>query len=497
MRFVLTFGIFGLSLSSCSESTLADKGELFDTAMEPDMANSNQRSFRIDVYPSDAFPSLLPQSYQLDGISDYVGLDIELNQTVTLSGVIQGYEVNPTSDILVPGQVQFVEGRVELRQANSIAGNVGYSRPDGTYDLQVPSGEYDLLVSPIFPSNLPFHISESIQVEDNIDFDVEIDAGRPLFGSVQSGEEPLTGAMVQVFDVQTNTPSAQFNLTDEGEFRVRLPDDRNDLRIEVFRLASDAPIPTIIEEVQLNTDSSFLEWSTDIGPLNEVKVSGRLKHPSGGMYQERALIRFKAIELQQNLGELTIETNNDTNGTFRADLLPGRWSVSIIPPFGEDTSVAPTEIELIVDENNDIQMEDVFLNASVRVTGNVVDPQGLPASGVIFSCKEEGFDQHVYSTSTDTEGQFSLELPPSPCLATLTPISGNAAIQSFYFTAPSEDQLIELRLESGKEISGSLLFENAIVPFALIEIRDDENNLLASTLSDNDGRFNLRLDFYE
>ncbi|MEC8381422.1 MAG: hypothetical protein VXZ96_13925, partial [Myxococcota bacterium] len=78
MRFVLTFGIFGLSLSSCSESTLADKGELFDTAMEPDMANSNQRSFRIDVYPSDAFPSLLPQSYQLDGISDYVGLDIEL-----------------------------------------------------------------------------------------------------------------------------------------------------------------------------------------------------------------------------------------------------------------------------------------------------------------------------------------------------------------------------------------------------------------------------------
>ena len=476
---------------------MQDKAYSFDTGAAAEVDSLNQRSFRIDVYPSDAFDSLLPQSYQLDGISDYVGLDISLQPTVILSGTIQGYDINPTSDILVPGQAQFVEGRVELRQNNSIAGVVGYSSIDGSYSLEAPAGEYDFLISPIFPSNLPFHITEAISLTNNDTLDVEISPGRPLFGSVLAGSEPLTDALVQVFDSQSNTPSAQYNLNEDGEFRIRIPEDRDDLRIELYRLASDAPIPTVVEEVQLSEDSEYFEWRTDIGPLNEVKVSGRLKHPSGGIYQERALIRFKAIELDQNNGELTIETNNDTNGRFRTDLLPGRWSVSIIPPFGEDTTVSPTELELIVEEDNDVQMEDITLNESIRITGNILDPQGLPASGVIFSCKEDGFDQHVYSTSTDTEGQFSLDLPPSPCLATLTPIGGNAAIQSFYFSAPSDEQQYELRLESGTEISGSILFENAVVPFALVEIRDDENNLLASTLSDNDGRFNLRLDFFE
>ena len=38
------------------------------------------------------------RNLSVDGISDYVGLDIELNPTVTVSGVLQGYDINPTSD---------------------------------------------------------------------------------------------------------------------------------------------------------------------------------------------------------------------------------------------------------------------------------------------------------------------------------------------------------------------------------------------------------------
>lgn len=488
-----TLPIFACAEKSYSTSDMA--------SVESDANNelsSSQRSFRIDVYPSDAFNDILPQSFPLDGITDYSGLEIDLQPTVSLSGNLQGYAVHPTSnDIVVPGENSNVEGRIELFQFNSISSAVGYSDSLGNYEISVPAGEYDMMLTPLNPENLPFEHIEDFQLYSNEIVDVDFGSGRPIFGQIMAGSTALTGATIQVLELYSDTPSPKFYLEADGEYRIRVPLDQDEFRLLIESQSNDIPIPTIETTIQTTSEEEFIEFNLDIGELAPVTVRGNLKHPQGDAYSERALIRITAVELFDNEGTLVIETNNDSNGGFRADLLPGRWVAHFIPPFGEDNRVSPTEIEIIVEGNSDIQLGNITLQESVNVSGVVYDPQGQPTSGVLISCKEVDFDEHVYSTYTDADGRFDFLLPPYPCNATLTPIHSKAAIQNFLLSSPSTEQFYELRLISGTEISGTLLFESKSIPFALIEIRDDENELLATTLSDNEGNFELRLSLVE
>ena len=123
---------------------------------------------------------------------------------------------------------------------------------------------------------------------------------------------------------------------------------------------------------------------------------------------------------------------------------------------------------------------------------DVVGPSGEPTANVGINITERGFNDYSYSTTTNGDGFFSVEVPDVAIRVSLQPAVANLAITHYEFSDPNVIPA-QLELSEGVLIAGTLATPEGSASYTLIEVRDQEDTLYGATLTDQDGYFEMRV----
>ncbi len=229
----------------------------------------------------------------------------------------------------------------------------------------------------------------------------------------------------------------------------------------------------------------------DVGVLGRARVSGSLGDSSDDLDVEGAVIRAVSTTLSGSAGSLTIETTSVNGGDFTLDLLPGSYTVSVIPDYDPHPRSSPISIGVEVAADDELDLGRVALPGLGTLAGVVVDQEGDPVGGAQVKATQTGYGHHAYNATTDQDGSYRLEIPVTPYEVTVTPVGTGGAVTRRNLT-PGQNG--NITLDVGLAVTGTVTWQGAPVAFALVEVRDLRSGaLLGSTSSDNSGAFALEV----
>jgi len=495
---VLLGALLLLALAGCSNDAYlatndgaALDGGTDDTGATPEL--------RLDVYPSDATPGLLPQSIRLNGGGSWEGLSLEVRPTVTVSGTVTGFQATPyLTDPTVPGDDDLpVVARVDLFKAGSIAAASVESDQAGAFSMQIPAGEdYRLGLVPEDSSLQPFSVSSLTLLSSDLDLgNLYLDYGAPVWGKVlYADSSPASRALVHLVDRATGAAGPEVEVDTDGYFMLRAFPGAYDLEVVGSALAAD---PNVSVPVAFEDDAGA-EVSVDLGPRARSLITGRLLDSQGqelqGSPEEPYRVRLTAQSIDGVDGTLVHEEVTGDHGVFTILVPPGEYLAEVIPPY--DAGLSPLARPIAVGPT-DLALDDVVMFDRVPWAAQVLDAAGSPAPGVLVVAREVGFDGYTYSATTIADGRVSMDLPAVSVELTLTPSNGGSAITHKVLQASDVANLSEprvLQLAAGSPVNGVLNSEGQVVSYALVEVRNADGELFASGLSDADGAFAFRVE---
>jgi len=483
--------LLALSASGCAEYGMS-KNELDSGAQAPREDDSVSGYLRVDVYPSDQNPDLLPETHILDG--DWEGLSLTMSTPVTFEGQVWGYDATPYFDISVPGSAIPIESMVSVFQQGTIMSASAHTETDsdGAFQLHLPkSNDYTLTVVPVEPTQLPLLVEHGVTIRADVSGElIELDYGAPIYGHIDNSSGlPLSTLDVELWlrDPTTGATGPSVVPDDDGYFQLRaLPGQTYQV---VMAGAAGELVPTTSQDVLVESDEGA-EVDFQIGVIQGVGVSGQALTVSANSAVGGATVRFVSLELFDFPGgELVIDDITNSLGEYRVVLLPGRYRAEVIAPASLELS--PVQATLTVTEQGDGDDFDVQLPGLYAIESQILGPDGQALEGVTVVATERGFEGFTYTATSDSGGYFMLEVPTVKLQFVLKPPEGEASVT--YIETPVEEFPSIIMLELGDEISGGIQHDDQPVAFALVEVRDSEDQLYATTLTDEDGEFQVRV----
>ena len=484
MRPILWLGLIGCA---SMEKSMSMGDEYRPGGAELD-ADGNQ--LRIDIIPGEATPFLDPQSWLVEDGDNLGELAIDILPSVTVSGQLLGYTATPYG-AEVPGADETpVDGVVSMYRLGTIAGASVATDLDGRFNLQVPpSTGYQFSAIPADGEVLPFYVELDTNVAEQTDLGViDLGYGSPIYGRVVDDQNSgIQGASIRLVDVNSGLAGAQILSGENGHFIVRA--HPGDYTLVVSGVTGSA-IPTILTPVTVIEDQGT-EVNVSVGRLQTSSVYGQVFGEGMTTPHRDVLVRFTSDQLSDTDGSLVVETETDGDGVFNRSLLPGRWMAEFIPPY--DSPFAPLSMTFgVEDDQNMVDLSNVALPERVTFSSFAIDPAGNPVAGVAVNARELGYNAFIRSTTTDANGRFELSLAPHPMSLMLVPPGQSLAVTHTMLDPVSDEGSIAL--SSGEIVEGRLTSRGIGVPFALLEIRDSNGLLYATSLSDTEGNFSVRVD---
>ena len=234
------------------------------------------------------------------------------------------------------------------------------------------------------------------------------------------------------------------------------------------------------------------EMDFNLGDLKTGKADG-LVLDSSGSPQGGVLVRLTAISLEHHK-EATFSTQSTTgsNGRFSIPVLPGTYQIEYLPPHDGPLSpkllTKPVELSEEVVELDSVSLEKRPIVSSLLVG---VDGEGMPNS--LVRAQELGFDGAVFETYTNDLGLFELEVSEGPLNWTLIPADTSRGATTFLEASASDLHESEVSLVRGQLVSGCFAHDNGTVNFVPVELRRGDGDLYASTFTDDEGCFAVRI----
>lgn len=496
----LTLTLALVSLSACAEYDMVNaQYERFDGEDDTAEGWDDHTTLRVDVHPDqvDADEPLLSQSFWVplvDGDLDSGPVDLPLAEPVFVSGYVTAYEVSPWSGADLPGQDEAVQAQVAIRQALSAQSQVIDSDPEtGWFGLRVvPDEGYTVAVSPDSTS-FPAALLE-VDILDDLDLDLDLGQGVPIYGRVTHDDgSPME--LASVYAVTDGLQTARAQTDAEGWYVIQVQEG---LDWSVVCLGgADLRDPTLTSE-PMRVSGDYQRYDFAYGDLDMVTVSGRVVD-AGGLPAEVALVRLVAESLDGYPEGTTLEREVSTgsNGNFDITVVPGTWTIEVMPGesqlASEDITRSPVALES-VHVVDDLSLGRIDLPLFTTLSGIVTDTDDLPVAGAVIRFTEVGFDQTTWSVHTSEDGTFSTEVPQVELDVTLTPPSDRVHDLAMTRLTLDPTQVAEpnLRLQRGQRLRGTALGpDRQALPWALVEVRSAEEVLLAVTVTDDQGQFDV------
>lgn len=451
---------------------------------------------RIDVYPPSVGADgtdlgLLPQSFRGVGASTGWDVSLPLLDPVRLNGGLTGYVVNETADVAIPGDAQRIRGVFEAHVPDTIMARSVATDIDGEFRLDVvPNDDYTLGWIPEAQYGLPFLVTSADALQTDTDLSVELDAGLPVYGRVTHSDDGLptpSGTVVQPIDVRTGIAGPITEVDASGEYAIRLyPGD--------YELLVWHPDNLFFPEqrVALNVaDADGRRLDVHYSTLSTPTLVSEV-HDADGVPRANVSVRIVSTSLQGTPdGSLTVETETGPNGLFAARLVPGNYVIELIP--GYEAAVGPVRFEDI-DIRTDMDLGSLTVPARPTVEASVVGPTGAPVPDTLVRAQERGFYGYVYETTTDELGEFALPVADTDLVWTFEPPAAAGLATTFVTGGPEAVDQDRVDIAEGELITGTVTWQGDAVPYALVDVRDDEDRLFATASTDADGIFEIRVD---
>ena len=478
----MTRGIVLMFLLGCSQKETNGSG--VDGSLGGADVSPVGDQLRIDVYPSETGSLLMKQTWIADIADGLESVEIALAPSITVSGQVLGYAVNPLhSEVPGEGRVP-VPATVRVERAGTITGGSTRTDADGNFELRIPAAKgYTISITPDDGARLPFYVLDKEDLDDDVDFGtVDLGYGLPVYGHIRShAEEGIEGAVVRLRDSATGVPGPATETDSTGHYLLRA--GAGDYTLEVSGQPGSI-VPSL--SLSAKVGETGLSLDVDLGDLVPALISGRLVAGSDEAALRDIRVRLESRSLRTAAGKLTIETETDGDGLFGRQILSGEWQASFIPPY--DSIYAGVSERVDVSPGlGFVDLGTVPLPERVEFEGFITDPTGEPVPNVAINVQEENFDRYIFSSTTDEGGGFSVEIPPGPMTLTASPPDSRLAVTQWSFDPTEAGQVFAL--DEGDEMSGIILGPSGRVPFALVEVRSVDGSLLATTLSDDNGQF--------
>ena len=467
-----------------------------DTAMEsnPDYSGA-QIGIRLDVYAESATDSgLLNQTFYVDR-GDSRDLDLFIQPSIAVSGSLSGFQTYPTADVQVPGALSAVPGTLRAFVPNSLMSYSVELTEEETFSFDAVAAEnYTLAWIPDASVNLPFEVEEGVPLLDDTVFNktLSYDESVTLYGAVKrEGGLGLPGVSVQIHDRFTGIGNAAKTTNNMGAFNFRLYPGEYTVDLSG---QSDAGVPSYTSTLLLSdARKGDVELNFDLGDLNTVNADGLVEGPNGAL-QGGVLVRLTALSLDGHTDAgYTTQSTTGSNGRFSIPVLPGLYQVEYIPPH--DGNLSPLLIDEPIRLDQSVtELNAVELNARPIVTSRLVDIYGEGMENSLIRVQEAGFDGAVFETYTNDLGLFELAVSDGPLTWTLIPADTNRGAITYLNESAKSINAQEISLNEGQLVSGCIAHGNGTVDFVPVEVRTTTGTLFASTFTDDEGCFSVRVD---
>jgi len=276
--------------------------------------------------------------------------------------------------------------------------------------LELPVDDGDLAEPLRFDIVFPADLTNSCA--DAVDTDCTLEA--VVLSSDGEIKLPEQGLQVRAIDRQTARVVSSIGETDEnGRFLIRIGDARSEYLIRITSSAASDPFPSVSVEPQV----AFEGESIDIRRLEPVQFSGRVRD-SDDRPVPGATVRFLSTDIfegsQPGLeGSFSGSATTDEEGTFRTELLPGEYAITVTPPEDVENTWGILSTESRVDE----ELTDagtLIVPSQFSLRGLVATFDDESAAGVtVFARARHGPDPSVHrsqETVSDDLGAFAMSV---------------------------------------------------------------------------------------
>jgi hypothetical protein len=484
----VVFALVGCASNSASKMS-SDSAEGTDDGIQ---------EVRLDVYPASDQPEALPQSLHQQLINGQPPI-LQLARSISIAGVLTGYEVTPWLGADLPGEQVSVESDLVIRREGSIQSYHLTSDEQGfTTATIVPGSDYTVSFLPHSPDVPFFSKSVDLTNNDTTALTLDLGAGVALWGLVTDEVgEPMAGVEVHAVD-DTGAAGASATTDEAGLYSLRVQEGTYSTVATGQPGAPHQPDITISDVEVPDTGARVdIQYSA----LEKIGVGGGAVDEMGaGLGDVTVLLQSMTIDGYPEFNEqgypltaalsLVAETTN--SGTWDARLLPGTWDIDLIPPAElAYTSLSVGEVSLV--DATEFQPEE--LQPFVPLSGAVVGDLG-GAAGARLNCTEVGYTNRHWSAVTDELGEYVLDLPATAVECVVSPPGSRPDLAlTRSLLDPAADGDVDFSLQTGEPHVGTISLANGEpVAFATIEVRNPETEqLLAIALTDLDGNFTIQM----
>jgi len=418
-------------------------------------------------------------------------LNVRVSTSILVSGTVVGYDATPFGAEIPGADNTPMDAQVTLTRPGTITSASIATDDLGRFSLRVPQARgYQLSIVPRDEPTVPVLIESELSLVEDTDYEViDLGYGEPIYGKVLYADgDPVEGALVRAVDPSTGVEGPSTSTDAQGHYMIRAQPGVLDV------IVSGNPgtyLPTLTESVDI-TQEGGAHLSFDMGEITPVQVSGVVIDSDNGARHKDVNVQFRSVSLAEVDGDLHVDTETDGDGLFSRSILPGDWEVDFIPPFDSDLSPATMSFTVPEDQVTPIQLPDAILPVRVDYDAVIVDPSGTPIAGAVINAQERDFEGYIHSATANEKGRVQMNLPEVEMDVTLVPPSSTLALTQYQITPDRVEP--DLEIKEGQPVSGVIRNEGEPVPFALVEIRDVDGTLLASTVSDPDGFFAVQID---
>jgi hypothetical protein len=400
-------------------------------------------------------------------------------------------------------------GRITFRQLAGIP-NAQISAeatldPQGGFELEVVPGRYQVTVDLEMPGvDLPPFRAEDRDVSGNLTISVALphpEAYTLVQGQVvrtrppDQEEVPISGARVVLTGEEGDVFSSTGETDVDGRFSLLVAPGERDYQVRLSPGSSDVVPRLVLDSVTITEDSDLGtlvagEW------LDPVEVSGHVDGVNGAAVPvEAATVHFRR-ELE--LGSFTQVALADAAGEFAETVIPGSYSITLIPPADSPYAAAIFESAVNAERNE----QPFSLVQKPMMTGTIYDTSGLPVSGVRVSAEPTSYTVRALSllpveTETDAAGRFQLSVHPGHQRLVVLPSEGDGLAPLVAELADVQGFEVNLQLKPAHEVTLGIAGPDgspvAGAAYEIFLLQGDDLVPLADGESDRDGRFVLSL----
>lgn len=506
MRTIPYVLVFSALLAGCSEMAMSDldrgntEGEVFDSLDE-----DGSRMLRLDVYPSDLDDPdqgvrYLPQTFAPGNLEAELLLDLQ--PATVFEGDVTAWQVTPWSDADLPGTQAPVSaavsiwkpGTVQSANTTTVLGEdaeAGDFAP-GSFAFEiVPGTSYQVAIVPTDPT-IPFHTTD-VSLTDDTAMSFDLGYGVAVWGTVVDGTgTPMKGVGVHAVDTLGLVSGASAFTDEAGRYLLRVESGLAYRIVCEGRASGREPQmsqgPFEITEVGLGVDFVYpntVGWS----------ASGRIVDADARPIENIEVV-FRAVSLDGYPAgtEFDDAVVTNANGYFDTTrLLAGSYRVEVRPRAQHEFTPVVVE-EVRVDE----EVEDLgtlTLASLVVVDGQIVDESGEIVPGAVLIFTEVGFGGRIWQAAADENGAFFVSVPRVPMEVTITPPHRREELAiTRYVLDPAADLNPTLVAHEGVRVHGTIRTPGGgEAPYVIVEARDSQGRRWGTALTDDRGRFEMRV----